>query len=116
MAKTDEDRVSSQDPVFAVLDAKRRNKENQELFSVTDRAFAHNIYDQINDVFFRRNVYLNFNLNSIVVKVNKPRIEDRIDPAVKKLDKDLEALDITYKTNKQGNRIYTLPCEPEENL
>lgn len=113
MRKTDEDRVSRQNPQFAAMDRQRRNKENAQLFSVTDQFAATAFSNAVDVAYFRRNVYLNFNEKNIVVKVNRPANIDKLDPLVRELDATTSSMDVVIKDLPNGNRIYELPFEPE---
>ena len=113
MRKTDEERVSSQNPVHAAIDRKRKNEENAKLFSVTDQAAAITFAAAVDYAYYRKNTYLNFNENNVVIKVNRPKVADKLDPRVKDLDAMLDEYGITYKDLPNGNRIYELPFEPE---
>ena len=113
MNKTHEDRVSSQNPQYAAMDRQRKNKENAKLFSVEDQAAALAFAKTVDHAYFRKNTYLNFNENNVVVKVNRPKAQDKLDPRVKDLQATLDEYNITFKDLKNGNRIYELPFEPE---
>ena len=112
MHKTDEDRVSSQNPKFAAMDRQRRNKENAKLYSPNDISNATAFAAVVDFAYYRVNTYLNFNENNITVKVNRPKQVDKLDPRVKDFESTLDDHDIEVKDLPNGNRLYVLPFEP----
>lgn len=105
----DEDRVSNQNPIFAVLDAHAKNAANKLLYNDAEVAVAEDLYDTAKQAFYRKNVYLNYRIKNITIKINKPDKGDRISLAVVELEKNLIEQNVRINIEKNGNRIYHLP-------
>ena len=112
MKRHDEERVSTQNAFFAAKDCMERNKENMLQYTLEEHAIAEELKKDVEEVFYRRNVYLNYNKNDIVIKVNRPTVGDTLGDSAKsyrKLTKKLEELNVTSKKLKNGNLIFHLP-------
>ncbi len=108
----DEDRVSTQNPIAAVLDRKERDSENIQNFTPEEIEVAVGLKNEIAEVYYRRNVYLNYNKKDIVIKINKPRKVDILGESAaahRKLSKKLEKIGAERRYLKNGNVVYHLP-------
>jgi len=107
--KFDEERVSKQNPFFAANDRAKRNAANKDNFTAYEIECAEYFKTLAEEVFFGCNVYINFNVKNITVKINKPTARQRCTKGFVQLETDLDKQEITVKVHKNGNRIYTFP-------
>jgi len=97
MYRTDDDLVNKQDHVAAFLDAKRRNEEGRNLYSDEEVQAGEELKAQVEDVYFRRRVFLNYRDNSIAIKVTAPKVLDTYAPEYAELTKYVESHNISVK-------------------
>lgn len=103
------DEEVKQNSVYAAIDVKRRNKENEGNFNIAEQAFAADFHKMASEAFQGSTVYPpNYRKNIITVKVDHPG-SDLIRLEVKKFEKFAIANNVKIKDTRYGNHIYTLP-------
>ena len=92
---------------ICVEDAKKRNAQNEALYSETEKQLADMFAQQTRDAYIRSRVYLNYREKFIAVKIDKPSVSDKISVVVDALHKDAEALGYTIVKTK-SNIVFRL--------
>jgi hypothetical protein len=92
---------------ICVEDAKKRNAENEALYSEDEKQLADMFAQQTRNAYIRSRVYLNYREKFIAVKIDKPSVSDKISVVVDALHKDAEALGYTIVKTK-SNIVFRL--------
>lgn len=66
-----------QNPAFAAIDARRRDAQNVNLYTLNQIKAGIELESRVRFCFFRSRVYLNYRSKFIVVKVEKPQMADK---------------------------------------
>ena len=99
-------------PAYVCLqDIKRRDAENEGLYSVAQLNIGEALLAHIEDVYIQSNVYLNYRKKFIAVKVNKPKFTDKASVRAAKLDIWCEANGIVIEHTRHGNMVYRANAE-----
>ena len=94
-------------PAYVCLqDIKRRDAENEGLYSLAQLNIGEALLAHIEDVYIQSNVYLNYRKKFIAVKVNKPKFTDKASVRAAKLDIWCEANGIVIEHTRHGNMVY----------
>jgi len=94
-------------PAYVVLaDVKRRNEENESLYSEQQLLAGEALLAGIEDVYIRSKVYLNYRQKFIAVKVSAPKFADKVSLRAAKLDAWAEANGIVIEHTRHGHMIY----------
>ena len=102
MTQIDNEEKSRLPGWICVEDAKKRNTQNESLYSESEKQLADIFAQQARNAYIRSRVYLNYREKFIAVKIDKPSVSDKISVVADALHKDAEALGykiIKTKTN-----------------
>lgn len=94
-----------------VIDAKKRDAENLELYTPKERAVAMSLRDAVESVYGRSRVFMNYRKGFIAVKVNKPLLADKASIAAIKLDCWCETNKVEKVITRHGNYVYRVPTD-----
>jgi hypothetical protein len=89
-----------------IQDIKRRDAENESLYSLVQLSAGEALLAHIEDVYIQSNVFLNYRKKFIAVKVNKPKFADKVSLRAAKLDLWCEANGIVIEHTRHGNMVY----------
>jgi hypothetical protein len=104
-------------PAYVCLqDIKRRDAENELLYSLVQLSAGEALLAHIEDVYIQSNVYLNYRKKFIAVKVNKPQFRDKVSVRAAKLDLWCEANGIVIEHTRHGNMVYRANADVLDNL
>ena len=104
-------------PAYVCLqDIKRRDAENESLYSVAQLNIGEALLAHIEDVYIQSNVYLNYRKKFIAVKVNKPKFADKVSLRAAKLDLWCEANGIVIEHTRHGNMVYRAKADVLDTL
>jgi len=99
-------------PAYVCLqDIKRRDAENEGLYSAAQLTVGEALLAHIEDVYIQSNVYLNYRKKFIAVKVNSPKFTDKASLRAAKLDIWAEANGIVIEHTRHGNMVYRANTE-----
>jgi hypothetical protein len=87
-------------------DIKRRDAENEGLYSAVQLTVGEALLAHIEDVYIQSNVYLNYRQRFIAVKVNAPKFADKVSLRAARLDLWCEANGIVIEHTRHGNMVY----------
>lgn len=94
-------------PAYVVIqDVKRRNNENEKLYSEQQLLAGEALLAGIEDVYMRSKVYLNYRQRFIAVKVAAPKFADKVSLRAAKLDAWCEANGIVIEHTRHGHMVY----------
>jgi hypothetical protein len=94
-------------PAYVCLqDIKRRDAENEGLYSAVQLTVGEALLAHIEDVYIQSNVYLNYRQRFIAVKVNAPKFADKVSLRAARLDLWCEANGIVIEHTRHGNMVY----------
>jgi hypothetical protein len=96
----DEDSRSAMPGFLARKDCERINRENEILYSKSQKAAANEFKELVDQAFFRRRTFLNFRTNFIAIKVEAPQKLDMISSEYRAVLAYAEANKIKAKTGK----------------
>ena len=99
-----------------VQDIKRRDAENEELYSVAQSTVGAALLAHIEAVYIRSNVYMNYRKKFIAVKVNKPALADKVSLRAAKLDVWCDANGIVIERTRYGNMVYRATADVLDSL
>jgi hypothetical protein len=108
MSKYIKDENSSKLPAFVcIADAKAKNEKNIVLWSDKQVVDANKFKDLVSNAYFRSRVYLNYREGFIVIKVDRPTVQDRVSKAVETLDSYCVSHGIV-KLSTKANILYRI--------
>lgn len=104
-------------PAYVCLqDIKRRDAENEGLYSLAQLNVGETLLAHIEDVYIRSNVFLNYRKKFIAIKVNKPTFADKVSLRAAKLDLWCEANGIVIEHTRHGNMVYRAKADTLDSL
>lgn len=74
----DEDSRSALPAFIARQDCERINRENRDKYSLSEQVAAEEFKQLVDEAFFRRRTFLNFREKFIAVKIEAPKLQDKI--------------------------------------
>ena len=89
-----------------VQDAKKRDAENIKLYTAEEQRFAEGLLGTIGDVYGRSNTYMNYRKKFVAVKVDSPRVRDKVSLAAVRLDCWCETNGVEKVITRHGNFVY----------
>ena len=89
----------------AFLDARRRDAENEALFTPAEKAVGADMLLKAVGAYMRSRCYLNYREHSMVVKVEHPKASDKLSSSVEAFDKAMAELGADVK-HKNGHLLY----------
>ena len=99
-------------PAYVCLqDIKRRDAENEGLYSLAQLSAGEALLAQIEDVYIQSKVFMNYRQRFIAVKVNAPKFADKVSLRAAKLDLWCEANGIVIERTRHGNMVYRAKAE-----
>jgi hypothetical protein len=96
----DEDSRSALPAHIARQDCERINRENRDTYSLAQQKAADEFKQLVDNAFFRRRTFLNFREKFIAVKVEAPKLEDKISSDYRAVMSFVDANDIRVKNGK----------------
>lgn len=94
-------------PAYVCLeDIKRRDAENESLYSLAQLSAGEALLAHIEDVYIQSRVFLNYRQKFIAVKVNAPKFMDKVSTRAARLDLWCEANGIVIEHTRHGNIVY----------
>ena len=94
-------------PAYVCLeDIKRRDAENEGLYSLAQVSAGAALLAHIEDVYIQSRVFLNYRQRFIAVKVNAPKFADKVSLRAARLDLWCEANGIVIEHTRHGNMVY----------
>ena len=96
----DEDKRSAMPGFLARQDCERVNRENRDKYSLSEQKAAEEFKQLVDNAFFRRRTFLNFRPNFITVKVEAPKLEDKISSEYRAVMAFADANKIRVKNGK----------------
>jgi hypothetical protein len=104
-------------PAYVCLeDIKRRDAENEGLYSLKQLAAGEALLAHIEDVYIQSNVFMNYRKKFIAVKVNKPQFKDKVSLRAARLDMWCEANGIVIEHTRHGNMVYRAKADVLDTL
>lgn len=96
----DEDRRSALPAFIARQDCERINRENRDKYTLSEQKAATEFKQLVDNAFFRRRTFLNFRPNFIAIKVEAPKLEDKISSEYRAVMAFADANNIRVKNGK----------------
>jgi len=104
-------------PAYVCLeDIKRRDAENESLYSLVQLSAGEALLAHIEDVYIQSNVFMNYRKKFIAVKVNKPQFKDKVSLRAARLDLWCEANGIVIEHTRHGNMVYRAKADVLDNM
>ena len=104
-------------PAFVcVMDAKKRNDENEGLYSEQQLLAGEALLAGIEDVYLCSRVFLNYRQRFIAVKVASPHFKDKVSLRAAKLDAWAEANGIVKEHTRHGHIVYRANADALDNI
>jgi|SaaInlV_120m_DNA_4_1040238.scaffolds.fasta_scaffold43546_2 hypothetical protein len=109
MKDDDDFLIPAQSRKVAAIDIRRRNRENRDCFTDSEKSKARDLQEQISHAYEWTTVHqMNYRKKYITIKVEKGKLYQS-QLAIKRLNEELGDIGIEYHETVYGNVTYRLP-------
>jgi hypothetical protein len=102
------DTTKKMSAMFAAIDNKKMNKLNAQYHDDANKAFATDLYNDLNDAYYNSNVYMTNRKNYISIAVQKPSLREDVSAEVIAIERYVKDYNIVIDKMKSGNIVYKI--------